>query len=63
MCLSKVYEVVDGAENLVCDYVSGLVIEPGYVVLTDIMGEEKKISGEIKSIDLVKNVITVSAAV
>ena len=62
MCLSKVYEIVDGNENLVCDYVSGLVVENGYLVLTDIMGEEKKVAGEIKSIDLVKNVIMVSAA-
>ena len=60
MCLSKVYEVIDGNENLISDYVSGLSVESGYIIVTDIMGEEKKISGAIKSIDLVKNVIIVS---
>ena len=60
MCLSKVYEVIDGNENLISDYVSGLSIESGYIIVTDIMGEEKKISGAIKSIDLVKNIIMVS---
>ena len=60
MCLSKVYEVLDGNENLISDYVSGLSVESGYIIVTDIMGEEKKISGAIKSIDLVKNVIIVS---
>ena len=62
MCLSKVYVVIDGNENLVSDYVSGLVVEDGYIVLTDIMGEEKKVAGAVTSIDLVKNVILVSDA-
>ena len=52
--------MLDGNENLISDYVSGLSVESGYIIVTDIMGEEKKISGAIKSIDLVKNVIIVS---
>ena len=59
MCLSTVYEVRDGNEKIVCEYTTALSIDGRFVTLTDIMGEELVISGILKSIDLVKNIIKI----
>lgn len=61
MCLSTVYEVRDGAENKIGEYVSGIKVEGGNVSFTDIMGQETVVAGTISSIDLVKNVILIEA--
>lgn len=62
MCLSTVFEVRDGAEQKVSEYVSGIQISEEGVTLTDIMGEEKFVRGKLRSIDLVKNIILVDAS-
>ena len=59
MCLSSVYEVIDGAESLVCEYVTAISLNNGHITITDIMGEEIVISGILKSIDFVKNSIII----
>ena len=61
MCLSAVYEVRDGAEKLICEHTTAISIGDGTVKLTDILGEEITITGILKSIDLVKNIIKVEA--
>lgn len=61
MCLSAVYEIRDGAKRLVCEHVSAVDVRDGSVVATDIMGEEIVITGTLRSIDLVKNVIMIEA--
>lgn len=61
MCLSSVYEVKDGTENLVSEYVSAIEIDADQVKLTDIVGKESTVKGNIKKIDLVKNIILVES--
>jgi len=61
MCLSAVYEIKDGNEELVCDYATAICLDGGSIKVTDITGEEYVIAGVLKSIDLVKNVIVISA--
>ena len=62
MCLSKVYEIRDGAENLLCEYVSGVDVSGDTVIFKDILGVETSVRGAITSIDLVKNSIVIAAA-
>ena len=59
MCLSAVYEVRSGSEKLVCEHTTAITQDGGVITLTDIMGEEIAITGVLKSIDLVKNIIRV----
>ena len=59
MCLSTVYEVVTGSEKKLCEYISGVKVGEGSVVLTDIMGTETVVKGHISSVDLVKNTIMI----
>ena len=59
MCLSSVYEISDGRENLLCDHVTSIDLNNGAITLTDIMGEEIVIRGVLKNIDLVKNTVKI----
>ena len=59
MCLSTVYEIRDGSESLVREYVSAINLDDGVITLTDIMGEEIAVNGNLKSIDLAKNIIII----
>ena len=59
MCLSTVYEIRDGSENLVCEYATAINLSEDVITLTDIMGEEIVLKGVLKSIDLVKNIIKI----
>jgi len=59
MCLSAVYEVRDGNETLVCEHTTAINLDGETVTLTDIVGEEIVITGVLKSIDLVKNIIKI----
>ena len=59
MCLSSVYEVRDGNEKLVCEHTTAISIDGGVITLTDIMGEEIVIAGVLRTIDLVKNIVTI----
>jgi len=63
MCLSTVYKVQNGSQDVVCEHVSGIVIGDGNVTLTDIMGQETIVDGIITSIDLMKNIILIHTAV
>lgn len=59
MCLSDVYEIGAGTEKLMCEHTTAVSIDGEVITLTDIMGEEVVITGVIKSIDLVKNIIKI----
>jgi predicted RNA-binding protein len=59
MCLSAVYEVRGDNETLVCEHTTGIVLGDGVVTLTDLMGDEIVVTGALKSIDLVKNIIKI----
>jgi predicted RNA-binding protein len=62
VCLSTVYERKNGAETLVLNDVCTLSAEEGRVTVTDIMGEKAVVSGMVKSVDLMRNIIFVEAA-
>ncbi|MBQ8025012.1 MAG: CooT family nickel-binding protein [Oscillospiraceae bacterium] len=61
MCLSKVFQIVNGTENQVCEYVSQLKLVNDKIVLTDIMGLETVVTGKVTGVDLVNNRITIEA--
>jgi len=52
MCLSTVYKNEMTPENMVLGNVMRITCEGGVVTLTDIMGREAKIEGELLSADL-----------
>ena len=52
MCLSTVYKNEKSPENVVLGNVMQIYCENGIVTLTDIMGREAKVEGEILSADL-----------
>ena len=52
MCLSTVYKNEKRPENVVLGNVMQIYCENGIVTLTDIMGREAKVEGEILSADL-----------
>ena len=60
MCLSKVYEVRDGNEKLVCEHTTAISLEGRVITLTDIMGDEVVVTGDLKSIDLANNIIKIA---
>ena len=62
MCLSTVYEEINGQRSKVCEYVSSVTAGENGIVLTDIMGREITVHGTLKSMDLIKNEIIVEGA-
>ena len=61
MCLSKVFQIVNGDEKQICEYVSELKLVNDKIVLTDIMGLETIVPGRVTGVDLIKNRITIEA--
>lgn len=59
MCLSTVYQIVDGEPQEVAKLVSGAVVGDGTVTFTDLMGVETVLEGRIASVDLMDNKIVV----
>ena len=61
MCLSTVYRGEKTPENVVLRNVMLIECAGGVVTLTDIMGREEKIQGEIVSADLTGGTVVVAA--
>ena len=59
MCLSTVYKIEKRPENEVLKNVMLIECKGGVVTLTDIMGREEKIEGEIASADLTGGTVVV----
>jgi predicted RNA-binding protein len=58
MCLSTVYK--GNIETTpVAEFVTEVKSENGIIALTDITGEQTEIQGEVKSVDLIKNIIII----
>ena len=62
MCLSTAFELRGDEKRKLCEHVSGIVLFPGKVKLSDIMGAEMIIDGALDSIDLMKNEIIIVPA-
>ena len=60
MCLSTVYQLVDGEPQEVAKLVSNAVVGDGTVTFTDLVGVETVLEGRIASIDLMDNKIIVA---
>ena len=60
MCLSTVYRGATAPENEILKNVMLIECSDGVVTLTDIMGREEKIRGEIKSADLTGGTVVVA---
>ncbi len=61
MCLSTVYQMQNGEQTKMAEYVSGVRAEGSRITLTDIMGLETVLFGTVKSVDLVKNQIIIES--
>ena len=59
MCLSTVYKNEKTPENVVLGNVMLITCENGVVTLTDIMGREAMVEGEILSADLTGGTVVV----
>ena len=59
MCLSTVYKIEKRPENEVLKNVMLIRCEGGVVTLTDIMGREESIEGEIASADLTGGTVVI----
>ncbi len=60
MCLSKVYNTSD-PDNIIMEYASKVDVDGDNITLTDVMGEEKTISGKLKFVDLTGAVIEIES--
>lgn len=59
MCLSTVYETRDGERTLLAKNIADLREVNGQIVMSDIMGIQTKVFGEIEHIDLMENNIII----
>ena len=62
MCLSTAYKTAGDEQDMICEFVSGIDVEDGKVILTDILGERIAVDGVLKKIDLVGGVVVIGAA-
>ena len=53
MCLSTVYRGAKTPENIVMNHVQSIEVQPGQVLLTDLMERQMVIVGSLVSVDLV----------
>ncbi len=60
MCLSTVYEVRDGERIFLCKNCAEIGEVNGQLVMTDIMGIQTRVFGEIEKIDLMENYILIN---
>ena len=61
MCLSTAYEVNGGNEKFIADRITNIEIEGSAVRLTTLLGTQTLVEGELKSIDLNKNIILIAS--
>lgn len=62
MCDLKAYIVKQGKEELLLESVNLVRVEKNEVVLRNLFGEEKKVSGSVREVSLVKNRVVVEQA-
>ncbi len=61
MCLSTAYEVINGSEKFIADRITNVEIDGNAVRHTTLLGTQTLVEGELKSIDLNKNIILIAA--
>jgi len=58
MCLATVYKTRE-PENVILQFVSKLEVEGNTIILTDIMGELRKVQGKIQMVDFANNIVKI----
>lgn len=61
MCLSTAYDIGSGTEKLIADRITNVSIEADSVRLTTLLGTQTVIEGQLKSIDLNRNIILIAS--
>lgn len=59
MCLSTVYSL-QHPDDIIMEYVSKINVDGDQIRLTDVMGEEKTITGTLSSVDLTGAVVKIN---
>lgn len=59
MCLSTAYRNEKNEDSIIARYVGQLKVEPGAVVLTDVMGAEVRVPGTLSFVDLTGGVVII----
>lgn len=59
MCLSTAYKNNKDDSAVLARYVSQVQVQPGKVILTDIVGAETVVEGELSYIDLTGGVVVI----
>ena len=59
MCLSTAYEVGPSGEKMICDRVTNISVEGDSVRLVNLLGQQTTVKGNLKDVDLNKNVIRI----
>lgn len=59
MCLSDAFELVGTERRPLMNYVSGISVENNTIILTDMLGARKIVTGNLKSVDLTHNIILI----
>ncbi len=59
MCLSTAYEVGPSGEKMICDRVTNISVEGDSVRLVNLLGQQTVVQGNLKNVDLNKNVIRI----
>lgn len=61
MCLATVYKNSEDS-SIVLQYVSRILVDGSTITLVDIMGEERKVEGTIKMVDLSNSKVVINCA-
>lgn len=61
MCLSTVFEVIDGQPHEIAQHVSSAEVQGNQVTFVDIMGSQIVVEGKITNVDLIDNKIYVES--
>jgi len=61
MCLATVFKNTEES-SILLQYVSKIMVDGDIITLIDIMGEEKKIQGTIKMVDLTNSKVVINCA-
>lgn len=62
MCLSTVYKNTQTEDQILCRFVSKITAKDGKLVLTDVMGMEVTVEGNLLSADLAEGVVVIETA-
>ena len=61
MCLSTAYSIQD-PDTVIMEYISKISVDGDQIKLTDVMGEEKTVTGKVTYVDLTGAVIKIDCA-